>query len=120
MKPKQLKLAIPKTIRPPKPSFRDERIALRIAERIVSEVNFDEFYWTESELPDRIWDVQQEIMRHGNVLTVLHRLHKAENSAGGGKYGWEGIDEHCRVIAKEIIEEEVDMAVNEWRQRYYA
>ena len=92
---------------------------MRIAERIVSEVNLDEFYWTAEELPVRIWDVQQEIMRRGNVPMVFARLHKAEGlDVGGGKYGWEGIDEHCRMIGQEIAGEEKAKAIVEWNRRY--
>ena len=116
----QLRLPIPRTIRPTRPSIRDEAVARRIAERIVREVNMDDFYWTPEELPERIWDTQQEIMRAGNVPTVFTRLHKAEGAdAGGGKYGWEGIDEHCRHIGQEIADEEHDKAIAEWRSRYF-
>lgn len=117
---KQLRLSIPKAIRPPKPTIRDQAVALKIAERIVSEVNLDDFYWTPDELPDRIWDVQHEIMRCGNVPTVFSRLHKAEGpDVGGGKYGWEGIDEHCRHIGQEIADEEHGKAIAKWRRRYF-
>jgi hypothetical protein len=113
----QLKLAI--AIRPPKPTSRDEAVSLRIATRIVQEVNLDEFYWTAEELPDRIWDVQQEIMRSGYAKTVFARLHKAEGpDVGGGKYGWEGIDEHCRAIGQDITWDELAKAVKAWKERY--
>jgi len=115
----QLRLPIPKTIRPPKPSIRDEAVSLRIAERIVREVNLDEFYWTAEELPDRIFDVQQEIMRCGNVPTVFTRLHKAENQDGGGKYGWDGIEDHCRQIGQDLADEEHGKAITEWKRRYF-
>ena len=117
---KQLRLPIPKSIRPPRPTIRDEAVALRIAERIVAEVNLDEFYWTAAELPDRIWDVQQEIMQCGRLATVFQRLHASEGpDVGGGKYGWEGIDEHCRNIADDIAVEEVAKAMKAWKERYF-
>ena len=120
----QLRLPIPKTIRPPKPTIRDPIVAERIARRIVAEVNLDEFYWKTAELSDRIWDVQQEIVRCGNVPTVFSRLYRKQppvsdrGDRGGHPYGWEGIDEHCRCIADDIAVEEVAKAVATWNERY--
>jgi len=61
-------------VHPPKPTIRSEHVARLVAERIVCEVNVDEFYWTRDEVPDRIADVAKEIMRCGRPATVFGRL----------------------------------------------
>lgn len=109
---------------PPKPTIRTDYVAERIAKRIVEEVNLDEFYWTNNELPDRVWDVQQEIMREGKPATVFVRLEKRQPllTCGGRRvthpYGWEGMDDHCRCCAPDIAREELQSAIDDWRERY--
>ena len=120
----QLRLPIPKSCRSPRPTIRDPLVAERIAKRIVAEVNLDEFYWTAAELPDRIWDVTQEIILAGNPRTVFSRLYRKQppcscsGERGGHPYGWEGIDEHCDVIADEIANDELFAARDEWHKRW--
>ena len=120
-----LQLKLPIAIRPPRPTIRDGVVSLRIAERLVREVNLDEFYWTAAELSDRVWDVQQEIMRHGNVPTVFHRLYRKQpfsTCEQRGRvthpYGWDGIDEQCRTVGDDIAFDELAKAVKAWKERY--
>jgi hypothetical protein len=97
---------------------------MAIAKRIVEEVNLDEFYWEAHEIEDRILDVRDEIMRSGRPATVFSRLYDRQppiNDRGdkaGEPYGWDGIDEHCRHIADQIAEEELQAAVKWWRETY--
>lgn len=111
-------------IKPPRPTMRTEQVALRIAERIVKEVNLDDYYWEPRELPDRIWDVQQEIIQAGYPAGVFWRLWKKQplisckGERGLHPYGWKEIDDHCRHIADGIADEETAKAVAEWRRRY--
>jgi hypothetical protein len=109
-------------LRPTKPTIRTPSVARRIAERIVAEVNLDEFYWESEKIPERVEDVAAEIVRCGHPATVFHRLHRAERKAdpeiGGGIYGWEGIEEHCEHIADEIAAEELAAAVERHRREY--
>lgn len=110
--------------KPPRPTVQDEKVASRIAARIVEAVNLDEFYWTKEEVPDRIADVTQEIVLYGKPRGVFYRLWKKQPLAdcsgrrGGHPYGWDGIDDHCRDIADEIAKEELERAVEEYRERY--
>lgn len=103
--------------RPPRPTIRHERVAMKIAKRIISEVNLDDFYWKPSELPDIIEDVAFEIMRCGRPATVFGRLLSKQPlaSCNGERithpYGWEGIDDHCRYIADDIAAEELQAAI---------
>lgn len=121
---KQLRFHAMRHLKPPIPTIRSEQVAKRIAERIVAEVNQDDFYWVPEEIEDRIWDVQREIMRCGKPATVFSRLYRQQppvnckGERGGHPYGWEGIDEHCREIADEIAEEELKSAVKEYKRRY--
>ena len=111
-------------LNPMPPTMRTPSVAHRIAERIVKEVNLDDFYWTPDELPERITDVAKEIVRVGRPGSVFSRLWKRQppfnddGERGGHPYGWEGIDEHCRHIAGEIAEEEVEAAVEKHRRNY--
>ena len=111
-------------LKPPRPTIRTERVARRIAERIVKEVNLDDFYWTLEELPERIEDVTREIVRKSTPATVFKRLYRQQQpisdkgERGAHPYGWEGIDEHCRHIAAEIATEELERAQAEWRRDY--
>lgn len=112
-------------LKPSKPTIRTPRVAERIAKRIVAAVNLDEFYWESSEIPDRVFDVAQEIMCCGRPATVFGRLQRKSPPVTNAPrservchpYGWEGIDEHCREIADEIETEELRRAIGEW-QRY--
>lgn len=120
----QLRLPIARNLRPPRPSIRDEVVALRIAERLVSEVNLDDFYWTPEELPTRVWEIQQEIMRKGDVRNVFARLYRRQppvscsGERGGHPYGWEGIQEHCYEIGQDIADDEQSKAIAKWKARY--
>lgn len=108
-------------MRPPRPTIRTRRVAERVAVRLVEAVNLDEFYWTREELPERIADVTEEIMRLGFPAAVFKRLHKQERNRlgdGGHNYGWEGIHEHCGVIADDIACEELERAFVEWDRDY--
>ena len=99
-------------------------MARKIAERIVAGVNMDDCYWTPDELPDRIADVSEEIVAHGNPATVMERLYRKQppindrGERGGEPWGWEGINSHCYAIGSEIAREEVAKAVEEWRRTY--
>ncbi len=105
--------------RPKRPTIRDEAVALRIAERLVAAVNIDDFYWEADESPDRVLDVQQEIMRVGRVATVFHRLWKRRQGDYGSRpYDWEGLDEHCRTIADQIVDEELIVAISRYNIQY--
>ena len=110
--------------KPDPPTICTEDVALAIAKRLVSEVNLDDFYWSPEEINNRIWDVQQEIMRCGRPATVFSRLERRQPlaSCSGERvthpYGWEGIDEHCRCIGAEIAEEELRCALDEYASRY--
>lgn len=117
-------LLFPGMPRPPRPTIRSETVALAVARRIIAEVNLDEFYWAENEIPDRIFDVQHEIMRCGRPATVFVRLERQQNLAGctGERtthpYGWNGIDERCRAMAPEIAKEELAAAIVDYESRY--
>ena len=89
-------------LKPPVPTMRTPRVARAIAQRIVKTVNDDDFYWEPEEVPERIADVTEEIVRCGRPATVFSRLDKRDTDAN--HYGWEDIDEHCRAIADEIAE----------------
>lgn len=121
---KQLRFPAMTTCRPPKPKLTDHRVAEAIARRIVAEVNLGDFYWEPEEIETRVWDVTREIMRVGRPESVFTRLYKqqppvsCDGRRGGHPYGWDGIDEHCRHIADEIAEQELQAAVHWWRQRY--
>jgi len=104
-------------LRPPRPTTRDKKVARRISERLVCEVNLDDFYWEPSEIEDRVLDVTAEIVLNGEPAKVFHRL--AKKYTGADPYGWEGIDDHCRAIADEIEAEEVQKARREYAKRYY-
>ena len=124
MSAKLRQLRFPRMPKPPRPMVRTEYVARAVAKRIVADVNLDEFYWSEEEVPERILDIQHEIMRVGRPATVFGRLYWQQpiiNDAGersGHPYGWEGIDAHCRAIASEIAAEELRKAVKYWEQRY--
>lgn len=112
-------------LRPAPPTIRTPSVARRIAERIVAEVNLDEFYWPKETLPDRIADVAEEIQRCGRPATVFDRLHSAEpfltdekRERITGHYGWHGIAEHCEHIADAIAAEELAAAVERHRSEY--
>jgi hypothetical protein len=62
--------------------MRTPSVARRIAERIVAEVNQDDYYWTPDELPDRIADVAEEIVAHGNPRTRKGRTLAVESTGG--------------------------------------
>lgn len=111
-------------LRPDPPTIRTARVAHAIAARIVKAVNLDEFYWTFEELPERIADVEREIVRCGRPASVFERLHRQQppvsdgGERGGHPYGWEGIDEHCYHIADEIAAEELEKALCEYKRDY--
>jgi hypothetical protein len=110
-------------LRPLPPTIRSRSVAVKVAKRIVKEVNLDDFYWAPEELPDRIADIADEIMRAGNPATVITRLHEKQPLPDGGiraghPYGWGGIDEHCRAIGDEIAAEVVREANTEYRRDY--
>lgn len=112
-------------IRPPAPTIRDERVALAIARRIVAEVNLDDFYWATEEIPDRVFDVQQELIRGIVPADIFAALELKQPFISCERrervlhpYGYEGIDEHCRHIANEIADQELETAVDAWRERY--
>ena len=115
---------LPIGIVPPRPTIRDEAVAKRIAERIVSQVNLDDFYWEPREIPDRVWDIQHEIMAGTPPACVIERLYWKQppfndlGQRGGHPYGWEGIDEYCRDIADDIAAEELKAAVRNYRERW--
>lgn len=120
----QLRFPSLRRVRPPRPTIRDERVALAIAKRIVTGVNPDNFHWDDCEIKDRIFDVQQEIMRCGRPATVFGRLRQRQPpvSCDGRRsahpYGWEGIAEDCREIADEIAQQELATAVVHYIKRY--
>lgn len=109
-------------LKPPKPTIRTEHVARRIAERIVAWCNGDECYWETDELPDRIAEVQTEIMRVGKPATVMARLeHRQPLASCGGErvthpYGWEFLDDNCRAVGDQIAKEELAIAVAEWSE----
>lgn len=109
---------------PPRPTIRTEAVALRIACEIIEEVNDDDFYWTKEEISDRVFDVQQEIMRAGRPATVFRRLYRKQHpinckgDRAGHPYGWEGIDEHCRIVADGIAETQLEAAIARYDERY--
>lgn len=107
-------------MRPKRPTMRTRRVAEAIARRIVEEVNIDDFYWTREELPDRIADVAEEIMRRGPVQSIFYRLWKGQPpfDSSGRPYGWEGIDDHCNAIVHEIAHEELARAVREHERSF--
>lgn len=119
---KQTRFPTMRHLKPPRPTIRTQAVARRIAQRIVSEVNLDEFYWERHEIEDRVDDVTREIMRVGRPRTVFHRLYLQQplfdGQRGGDPYGWEGIEEHCESIADEIADEELRKAVEEYERRY--
>lgn len=120
----QLRFNTMRQLRPPKPTAHDEGVALKIAERIVAEVNLDEFYWTVEEVPQRVDEMVEEIIKKGRPRTVVHRLWKNQplvsddGTRGSHPWGWEGIEEHCFAIADKIEAEEVKAAVDHWMKRY--
>jgi hypothetical protein len=121
---KQLRFETMKSVRPPVPTIRTPDVAERIARRIIAEVNLDDFYWEPGEIEDRVYDVTQEIARCGRPANVFSRLYQRQppfndrGDRGGHPFGWEGIDEHCRHIADEIAEEELDAARKHYTERY--
>lgn len=123
---KQQRFKSMKNLKPPRPTIREEKVATKIAERIIDEVNLDEFYWEGSEIEDRITDVAFEIMRCGRPATVFGRLYGIQPRVGDKEfglrvthpYGWEGIDDHCRAIADEIAAEELRSALAHYKNLY--
>lgn len=121
---KQLRFKEMRTLRPPKPTIRDVNVALLIAMRIVDEINLDEYYWKFEELPDRICDIQYEIMLAGKPATVFRRLEKKQpiilhnGTRGMWPYGRDGLERHCEAIADDIASEELAKAVKHWYRRY--
>ena len=111
-------------IQPPFPTIRHERIAKRIAERIVAAVNLDDFYWESGEIADRIYDIQQEIMLGTDPRGVIDALYWKQppfnclGQRGGHPYGWDGIHEHCEHIASDIASEELRDAVRAYRRTW--
>jgi hypothetical protein len=121
---KQLRLPVCKGIKPPPPSYQDEKIAEQIARRIVAAVNMDECYWVAGEIEDVVYDVMLEIMRAGHPRTVFRRLEKRQPplSCYGERathpYGWEGIDDHCNHVADDIAADVMAAARAEYKERY--
>ena len=121
---KQLRFESMKKLRPPKPTIRDEHVALRIAERIVKGINDDDdyCYWEPEEVPHLIDKMAAEIVSAGNPQNVTERLRKQQplilGTHGGHPWGWEGIREACREIAGDIAAEELKSAVEKWESRY--
>jgi hypothetical protein len=112
-------------LKPKPPTIRSARVAAAIARRIVAAVNDDDFYWSPEDVPERIADVQREIMRCGRPAIVFLRLYSQQpfRTDGGGErvtdpYGWDGIHNHCSAIAAEIAAEEVEKAVTEYERQY--
>lgn len=111
-------------MKPPLPTIRSRIIAERVAARLVAAVNMDSFHWEAEELPARLADVTQEIMRCGRPETVFTRLEKQQHPVddtgrrGAHPYGWEGIDEHCRAIAKGIADEEIAKAIGRHKREF--
>lgn len=112
-------------LKPIVPTIRTPSVARRIAERIVAAVNLDDFYWTPSEVPDRIEDVAAEIVRCGRPATVIDRLHRKSPWVSDERrervtepWGWDGINNHCRDIADGIAEEELDAAIERYRWEF--
>ena len=114
---KQLRFPSMRKIKPSTLTIRDEKVALAIAQRIVKEVDPDNFYWQPSEIEDRIYDVQQEIMRVGRPATVFGRLVKRQSPLSCS-YGWEGIEQDCRCTADAISDEELHKAREHYSERY--
>lgn len=85
--------------KPKRPSMKTESVALAIAKRIVAEVNFENFYWPEETVEDRIFDVQQEIMRGGRPDGVFGRLWSRKTytdttgKVKGSPYCWEHLSQ---------------------------
>lgn len=111
-------------LKPSPPTIRSRIVAERVAARLVAEVNVDDLYWEPEEIPTRLADVTREIMRYGRPETVFSRLYKQQHPIddtgrrGGHPYGWEGIDEYCRAIAKGIADEETAKAVGRHKREF--
>ena len=105
-------------MRPPQPTLRTRAVAEEVARRIVVEVNLDDFYWTAEEVPERIADVAEEIMRVGLPATVFTRLYGKQSARSGHPYGWDGIGEHCGHIADDIVTDGVSKAVKDYHRDY--
>jgi len=110
--------------KPKRPSMKTESVALAIAKRIVAEVNIENCYWPEETIEDRVYDVQQEIMRGGRPDGVFGRLwtrrtfSDTTGKVKGSPYCWEFLSQHCREIAPAIAQQERDKAVDVWKRRY--
>lgn len=120
----QMRFETMKDLKPPAPSLLDEAVATKIAMRIVTDVNMDEFYWSSDELNERVNDVRDEIMTGGDPGRVFDRLrakHKPTSASGkreGHPYGFNGIALHCSQIATEITGSELIDAVKRYIERY--
>lgn len=111
----QLRFPTMHGLKPPAPTICDERVALRVAERLVAAVNINYFYWPADEVEERITDVWREIVRVGRPATVFSRL---DRQAPDGPYGWEGTDEYCRKIAGGIAAEVLGAAKRRHKERH--
>lgn len=103
-------------VRPPIPTRSTEHVAKRIAEVIVNEVNLDDFYWTQAEKVCRVWEMQQVLMTGCSPWHLMRAL--AQKYPVWRASDWEGIREHGEHIAAKVVNEEVDKARLEWRERY--
>jgi len=109
---------------PQRPTIRTPHVAEKIARRIVAAVNTDEFYWAADEIEDRVWDIQQELVRRGRPRTVFLRLEHLQRLGAYSRdrvtrpYGWEGIDEHCRDIGDTIAATVLAKAITTWEREY--
>lgn len=110
--PQAMRLPGFEKIIPPKPTIRDEAVARTIAERIVEIVNLDDFYWTESQCEEHIFEAQQKIMLGCAPAKVF-----ADQAQWQGD-DMEAIDDHCRAIADGIASEALQEAIARWRERY--
>jgi hypothetical protein len=113
-------------MKPKPPTIRTRRVAERIARRIVEYLNPEGCVWDDDELPERLTDVTEEIMRCGRPGTVISRLWKKQppiddtGERGTHPYGWEGLDEDCRAIATTIAREELARAKAEYVREFGA
>ena len=109
-------------VRPPQPTRHDEYVARRIAERLIREIDpdlhqgdEDGFYWSQAELSDRTWELQQAVMAHIPPGLLVRWCRKNFNP-----HNWEqdGIETNCRHYAPIAILEEVEKAVAHWQAKY--
>lgn len=122
---KQLRFPEMRSFRPPRPELTDEPIARAVAERLVAALNDRIDCWEESEIPQRVEEITNEIIRTGRPAIVIGRLHQRQPpiSCRGQRshrpYGWEGLEDHCWRVADSIAAEVVGRACELYESAYY-